>query len=514
MKRKAVLAVVAAVLVFAGWAKPARRAPAKPAAKPAAPRAQIAVVKSVLSCPAAERGYADTLASRVGRWLKDGGLKADAVDDRALESALAGRRLVYLVLCPNPSPAQLEALRRYRARGGKIAALQSYSPGIAALMGVPVLVRAPGGPVSTQAVSAGWWVPNVFASDDADEAKARLLLGLAAAAVPGSWSAAAWEARRKARLDADFAYGRAQSPRPGEIHAVWDHTGCGLHPGDWPRTMRLLKKNGVTDLFVNVAGAGFAHYASGVLPVSQTYLSSGDQLAACVAAGHAAGVRVHAWILCFSAAHASTAWKNSFAKRGWRLRNKAGVLTDYLDPSRADVRWHVMKAVDEIARKYPVDGVHLDFVRWYEGAAKPKGAAATVTAFVAAARAKVRAARPRAWLTAAVLPSHPSCVAAVAQDWKGWLDAGLVDYVAPMNYVENAKQYAGLVAHQGDTKARARRILSGIGVTANESTLTPVQVVDQVNAARRAGFAGVALFQLDANLATRILPILHLGLFR
>lgn len=506
---KLVQMTLAAVLAcLCAGAKPA------PKAKAASVRAPIAVVKSVYSCPAAERSYADTLASRVGRWLKDGGVKADAVDDGALDAALAGRRLVYLVLCPNPSAAQLQALRRYRARGGKLVALQSYSPGIAGLMGVPVLVRASAGPVSAKAVPAGWWVPNVFASGDADEVKARLLLGLAGAAVPGAWNAAAWEAKRKARLDADIAYGKAQRPRPGEIHAVWDHTGCGLHPGDWPRTMRLLKKHGVTDLFVNVAGAGFAHYPSAVLPVSQTCLSSGDQLAACLAAGHAAGVRVHAWILCFSATRATPVQKNSFLKRGWRLRNGAGVPTDYLDPSRADLRWYLMQAIDELARKYPVDGVHLDFVRWWEGAPKPRGAVATMTAFVAAARAKVRAARPRAWLTAAVLPSHPSCVAAVAQDWKAWIDQGLVDYVAPMNYVENAAKYRELVSRQGDTKARARRILSGLGVTANESALTPVQVVDQINAARRAGLAGVALFQLDANLAARVLPILRLGLFR
>ena len=487
-------------------------AAAKPA--PKAVRAPIAVVKAVVACPAADRGYSGSLAARVGRWLRDGGVKADDVDDRALDAALAGRRLVYLVVSQKPTPGQLQALGRYRARGGKVAVLQSYSPALASFMGVPPVSRAPAGRVVSTAVPAGWWVPNVFASDDADEAKARLLLGMAGAAVPGSWSAAAWEARRKARLAAERKYGLAQAPRPGEIHAVWDHAGTGLHPGDWPRTMRELKAHGVTDLFVIVAGAGFAHYASGVLPVSQTYLDRGDQLAAAVSAGHAAGVRVHAWMLCFSASRAAPVWRNSLAKRGWRLKNRAGALTDYLDPSRADLRWYLMKAIDEIARKYPVDGVHLDFVRWYEGAAKPANAAATVTSFVAGARAKVRAARPRAWLTAAVLPGHPSCVASVGQDWKGWIDAGLVDYVAPMNYVEDPAKYAALVARQGDAKAHARHLLSGLGVTANESRLTPVQVVDQVNAARRAGFAGVALFQLDANLATRVLPVLRLGLFR
>ena len=59
-----------------------------------------------------------------------------------------------------------------------------------------------------------------------------------------------------------------------------------------------------------------------------------------------------------------------------------------------------------------------------------------------------------------------------------------------------------------------RHIISGLGVTANESRLTPAQVIDQVNAARRAGMAGVALFDLDHTLVERFLPILRLGLFR
>ena len=44
-----------------------------------------------------------------------------------------------------------------------------------------------------------------------------------------------------------------------EIHAVWDHTGRGLYPGDWLHTISILKASHVTDLFVNVAGADFAH---------------------------------------------------------------------------------------------------------------------------------------------------------------------------------------------------------------------------------------------------------------
>ncbi len=497
--------LVGALLASAAglWAKPP-------------PRAKIAVVQAVTACAASERAYAASLAEKTRRWLAEGGVHAALVDDRALASALAGRRLAYLVVCQKPTAAHLQALARFRAQGGRLAVLQSYSPALAAFMGARIpRAASPARAAQALKVAGGWWVTDVFGATGSEEAQARPLLEIAAAAVPGAWNAAAWEARRAARRAAERDYGRLQRPRPGELHAVWDHTGQGLYPGDWPRTMRLLRESGVTDLFVNVAGAGFAHYPSRILPTSQVCLREGDQLAACLAAARGTGVRVHAWVLCFNATRASKARLASLAKRGWRLKDRSSRLTEYLDPSNADVRWHLLSAIDELVRAYPVAGVHLDFVRWYEGAAaKPRNPAAAVGTFVAAVRARLRAARPRMWLTAAVLSRHPSCAASVGQDWTAWIDRGLVDYAVPMNYFAGLPQYTAAVAAQARTPQRARRLLSGIGVTANESVLTPAQVIDQINAARRAGLAGVALFDLDHTLAERVLPVLRLGLFR
>ena len=220
-------------------------------------------------------------------------------------------------------------------------------------------------------------------------------------------------------------------------------------------------------------------------------------------------------MLCFSATRGTPAHLAQLAKKGWRLKDSAGRPTVDLDPSNAEVRWQMLSAIGEIAAKYPVAGVHLDFVRWYENAAgKPQNAARVVETFVEAARGKVRASRPKALFTAAVLASYPSCVASVGQDWEAWISKGLIDYAVPMNYTADAAKYAKLMARQGASPAIARRVIGGIGVTANESTLTSGQVIDQINAARRAGLAGIALFDLDKTLAQRILPLLRLGIWK
>ena len=287
-----------------------------------------------------------------------------------------------------------------------------------------------------------------------------------------------------------------------EIHAVWDHTGRGLYPGDWPKTMRALKQANVTDLFLNVGGADFAHYASAFLPKTQAYKSHGDQLAACLRAAQGTGVRVHAWFICFNATRQNQDLLEKFRKAGWRLKDERGNLLTYLDPSNARVRAWVLGAIDELAR-YPVAGIHLDFVRWGDAAVKPPDAAQKVASFVAEARHHVK--RPKI-LSAAVYGKYPNCIASVGQDWPRWLDFGIVDYVAPMDYTSSISKFRELLAQQASLSTRAKRTIIGIGVTANESKLNAKEVNQQVALARQCGFAGQALFKLDDRLVQKILP--------
>ena len=117
------------------------------------------------------------------------------------------------------------------------------------------------------------------------------------------------------------------------------------------------------------------------------------------------------------------------------------------------------------------------------------------------------------WLTAAVYGRYPHCITSVGQDWGSWVDGGLVDYAVPMDYTNSTAEFAELVARGAATPYRARRIIAGIGVTANESRLDAAKVIDQINVARRYNLAGVSLFDLDVTLQTEILPYLRLGIW-
>ena len=292
--------------------------------------------------------------------------------------------------------------------------------------------------------------------------------------------------------------------RAAEIHAVWDHSGRGLYEGDWPRTMRILKDARVTDLFLNVGGVDFAHYASAFLQKSLAYKTHGDQLAACLRAARETGVRVHAWFICFNATRNAPTTMETFRKSGWRLKDAHGNLLTYVDPANAGVRARVLAAIDELTR-YPVAGVHLDFVRWGDAAVKPANAAQSIASFVAEARRHVK--RPK-WLTAAVYGKYPNCIASVGQDWPRWIDLDIVDYVVPMDYTSSAAKFRSLLAPQMSRSTHVKRTIVGIGVTANESKLTPDAVKWQAEVVRQCGFAGVSLFDLDQTLERQVLPVL------
>ena len=509
-------------------------------------------------------GYYTSLANHAARWLKGEGIDAAVAAPSDMAKSLASAKVAFAIGFAEPSKSEVAELTSFVRRGGKLVVFYSASPALASLMGVKPLgyktapypgawsrmdfdaSTIPGCPRSILQTStvlqraapvkgrswtvanwmdrsgkatgdaawirsdAGFWMTHVFLADGDEAAKAQFLAAICGAADPTLWNVAAFSARARARNEAMKALALAQSPRKGEIHAVWDHSGCGIYPGNWKRTIALLKESHVTDIFVNVAGAGFAHYPSSVLPRSKTFSQEGDQLAQCLAAAKGSGIRVHAWILCFTATRATPDVLEAFQKKGWRLKDRGGRLTEYLDPSNAAVRGRILAAADEILARYRVDGIHLDFVRWYERSEKPKGAADVITRFVAEMRGHVR--RP-CWLTTAVLGKYPACVASVGQDWESWLSGNLVDYVVPMDYTESMPQFESFLRQHSASKAHARRTIAGIGVTANESRLDARGVIDQINASRRHGLAGNALFDLDVTLEKQILPYLRLGMW-
>ena len=444
-----------------------------------------------------------------------------------------------------------------------------------------------------------YWMTHILTADGDEGAKQQLLLALAAPSVPGVWSAAAkhrYEAAARPLTDGSLIgrirllpkhsprriqmerlltqvreqqqragtllhantfsayravcdlesmtarlYGMTYWSRPGETVAVWDHSGRGLYPGNWEKTAAMLAAHGITDLYVNVAGAAFARYPSKILPVKTTENCIATALAAC----RRHNIRFHAWVLGFSCSLADAATMAKFRSNGWLLQEADGREAPWLDPTHPGVRNYLLSIIRELAAYRP-DGIHLDFIRypslrqslgprirerfrahggktvgWPDCITEADGAsrrsflrwrAARITDTVQSIRRTLRAQSPSIRLSAAVFGKYPACIDSVGQDWLSWLRIGLIDTAAPMNYTEDLERLRDWLGTQTADPRIAPRIICGIGVTASESRLSAVDVLRQTEIARNAKCGGIALFDLDEFLRLTILPVLSEGI--
>lgn len=214
-----------------------------------------------------------------------------------------------------------------------------------------------------------------------------------------------------------------------------------------------------------------------------------------------------------------------------------GLFASPLQPAAAE---HVAAVVHELAANYAVDGVHLDYVRFpqesfdysrgalqqFKASVLPDLPAADrqrlearemldpfifvntyrerwaafrrsrLTALVMRLRTAVKSARPSAVVSAAVVPDAQMAFDDRLQDWRTWLDQGLIDVLCPMAYAidgdEFAKQIAAAQAVAGD-----RPVWAGIGAY----RLATAQTVAHIATARRLGAAGIVLFSYDSLVA-------------
>jgi uncharacterized lipoprotein YddW (UPF0748 family) len=254
---------------------------------------------------------------------------------------------------------------------------------------------------------------------------------------------------------------------------------------------------------------------------------------------------MHVWKICWFAGTAPAPWLEQMKNEG-RLQVAAnGKTIPWLNPAHPANREMELQAIEELARLSPVDGIHLDYIRYPVGdgdfsdytrrafqeslgrkvypwpdAVSGKGKyagefrtwrAGIISSFVRDARQRVKAVNPAVKLSAAVWGSYPDCIKSAGQDWAPWLKDDLLDFVCPMNYTPDLYRFSAWTLGQTGLPGAKGRIIPGLGVTASESQLQPDEVIEQILAVRRLGARGFVLFDLNATLREETLPALRLG---
>lgn len=346
---------------------------------------------------------------------------------------------------------------------------------------------------------------------------------------------------RELRSALQGAYAGLVPGRDPEFRAVWEHTGTGPYPGDWNRTCAELRVAGITDLFVNLLSAAQAHYPSRLLTLSEPARLQGDQARAVVRAARAHGLRVHAWKLCWKLEGVPAERMAELDRLNRLQRTDTGESLPWLCPTHPENIEQEWQTIEEVLSRQTFDGLQLDYIRYPDsracycagcrarfesargarvagwpaearrGAAREEFArwrADQITRFVKLVRTRGVAMQPDLRLSAAVYGSFPSSITSIGQDWGAWVREGLVDFVCPMNYTENPDDFGAWTRRHLALPGAEARVFPGIGVSATESRLDPVQTLMQIQIARAAGARGFALFQANRTLLEEILPLL------
>ncbi len=451
--------------------------------------------------------------------------------------------------------------------------------------------------------SKGWWMSHIWLDEDAAR-KQRLLLEMAGAAAPGIWLDAAEQARGRAGWLEPFgdwtavtqalaaralaAGPRADSARAALVEAVrlhdelpklsaaavvdgearlrerltaawaatrpstpefnlgvWDATGNAGAPGLWPVVIPELAAASVRSLFPLVWSPGDSK-TPGPNP----------QLAACLNAVNPAfdiqnskfkiqnfpKLECHAWVICNYLASAPESELSRLREAGRLQMTAAGATLPWLSPAAPQNAELLADALAALVKRYPVDGLHLDYIRYAQadagfepvaraaferGLGRPiavwpgavlKGGsdeaafrqfrADCIRALVKRIGSQLRATRPNIRLSAAVFPDLPSARYDVGQDWPAWVKAGELDFVCPMIYTESLAAFRRQVEDGLRACGDPSRVRPGIGASADRMQLRPDQVLAQLDAARQAGAGGAVIFSLNAVTRRDLLPLL------
>lgn len=260
---------------------------------------------------------------------------------------------------------------------------------------------------------------------------------------------------------------------------------------------------GINVLFVQVRGKGDAWYESDIEPHAElldglTFEDGSpfDPLDVLIRRAHARGIQVHAWLNVFMIWNGTgdpesrehVLWRHpdwvAMDSKGRQLSaytaddmQRARIEGVFLASANPAVRRHLRHVALEVAQRYPVDGIHLDYIRnplvdvgydrvtraafaaekgvdpWKlarnpdalamrfgrEGLASLQAdwknwRADQVTRLVKGIRADLDSLPRPVALSAAVFPNCQSAPRDVGQDWMTWCRLGLLDLVVPMMY--------------------------------------------------------------------------------
>ena len=215
----------------------------------------------------------------------------------------------------------------------------------------------------------------------------------------------------------------------------------------------------------------------------------------------------------------------------WLIRSVKSEIVGVVNPALPDVRAYELGLMMELARRYPVDWIHLDYIRFPCDPAEPyfsfdartralfeshagqdpaaikakdsgnimwnewiEWNAGHVTRFVEELRAALGTLGRPVRISAAVFPAADKAKVLIGQDWEDWARRRLVDMLCPMLYINDGglfEKYARRAVEIGGGRCQ---VCPGIGLGTSHNQNTPEGMRAQIETSRRLGGDGFVLF--------------------
>jgi len=407
-----------------------------------------------------------------------------------------------------------------------------------------------------------------YAEAQAAIARAQALVREAQAAYDRGDDQAAIDQATAAQNLADAAAYRTVESRAVEGRGMW------VRPTEDTRaeieqTLDMIAAAGINIVFLETFYHGYTIFPSataaryGIQAQRPQFAQAGiDPLAVWIEAARERGIELHAWVEDFYVGNQALGgpgpilsvypqWaaveREDVGKQGPQpAAEEQGYY--FLDPAIPGARRYLIELYTEMLRRYAIDGLHLDYIRYpvslpFEHSfsytdysrqafqakygvdpytitpeANPEQWAQwvawrqnNITTFVEQVRGAIDATRPEAALSAAVFPDEFESKIKKMQDWELWAQRGWLDFLTGMSFGSTPESVAA------DTAAMLEPVdgkaLIYTGIYSPFHGLAPETMIAQIEAIRAAGGQGAALFDW-AHLTEQQAAALSEGPFR
>lgn len=355
---------------------------------------------------------------------------------------------------------------------------------------------------------------------------------------------------------------------PSSIHASWTRP-TEKSAGEVGQTLDLLKKAGINTVFLETFFHGYPIFPSktfegyGLANNQYPKFKGIDLLQTYLEEAHKRGMQVHVWFQDFYVGTRALEapgpilskypqWANVQYSAIGNVGPTPSTLETggyFMDPANPEARQFLLRLIEEVVTRYPVDGFQFDYIRYpasfppdrfsylkttwgYTPSAREAFRAQTgidpidlnpvspeweawnqyktdqVTRFIEEGSRMIRRVNPKVIISADIFPRHQDAVTQKHQDWPTWVDRGYLDFVAPMTLTSSVKVVdtdMRAVVDRINQSGKPVPVVAGVFSPFNNNTAEVL--LAQIAAAKASGSSGFALFD-TAHLTGRMIQAL------